>query len=220
MIGNLIRKDFLLVKKTLAGFLGLGLLILLLVTFLLRNTPQVQGMGLILFLYFLVLMELSFIQAVATEEEKSPKATALLCAAPYPRKSYVMAKYLCYLICYAVCGVVYSIVAAVHPQFNYLNITEALISFLVGAILYGVYTPVAIKYGLTKARIVFIAAVFLISLGPTLVVQVFRPDMKLLLSLLQTQSSAIVPIVFGVAGVGVFLVSMIISIRIFEKKEL
>jgi len=34
-------------------------------------------------------------QAVATEEEKSQKATALLCAAPYPRKSYVIAKYIC-----------------------------------------------------------------------------------------------------------------------------
>ena len=89
-----------------------------------------------------------------------------------------------------------------------------------GAILYGVYTPVAIKYGITKARLVFTIAILLVSLGPTLIVQVFHPDMALILSFMKKTSSVIVPIILGIVGVGLFLVSMIISIRIFEKKEL
>ena len=172
------------------------------------------------FLYMVILMELSFLQEVATEEEKSPKATALLCAAPYPRKSYVVAKYICYLIFYGACIAIYSIIAAVYSGLGFLNVVEALAVFLVGAILYGVYTPVAIKYGITKARLVFIVAILLISLGPTLIVQVLHPDMNLVLSLMQNISSVIVPIILGVAGVGVFLISMLISVRVFEKKEL
>ena len=97
---------------------------------------------------------------------------------------------------------------------------EALTVFLVGAILYGIYTPVAIKYGITKARLVFTVAILLISLGPTLVVQVFHPDMKLILSFMQNTSNMTAPIILGIAGIGVFLLSMIISIRIFVKKEL
>lgn len=100
MIANLVKKDFLLVKKSIAAFLGISILVPLLVIILMRNTTQVQGIGMFVFLYMVILIELSFMQAVATEEEKSPKATALLCAAPYPRKSYVVAKYICYLIFY------------------------------------------------------------------------------------------------------------------------
>ncbi len=220
MIANLVKKDFLLVKKSIAAFLGISILVPLLVIILMRNTTQVQGIGMFVFLYMVILIELSFMQEVATEEEKSPKATALLCAAPYPRKSYVVAKYICYLIFYGACIAIYSIIAAVYSGLGFLNVVEALAVFLVGAILYGVYTPVAIKYGITKARLVFIVAILLISLGPTLIVQVLHLDMNLVLSLMQNISSVIVPIILGVAGVGVFLISMLISVRVFEKKEL
>ena len=159
MIANLVKKDFLLVKKSIVGFLGISILVPLLAIILMRNTAQIQGIGMFIFLYMVILMELSFMQAVATEEEKSQKSTALLCAAPYPRKSYVIAKYICYLISYGVCVAVYSIIAAVYPRLDFLNIAEALVGFLVGTILYGVYTPVAIKYGITKARLVFTAAI-------------------------------------------------------------
>ena len=86
MIANLVKKDFLLVKKSIMAFLGISILVPLLVIILLRNTTQIQGIGMFVFLYMVILMELSFMQAVATEEEKSPKAIALLCAAPCPRK--------------------------------------------------------------------------------------------------------------------------------------
>ena len=97
-----------------------------------------------------------------------------LCAAPYPRKSYVIAKYICYLIFYGVCVAVYSIIAAVYPGLGFLNIMEALTVFLVGAILYGIYTPVAIKYGITKARLVFTVAILIVSLGPTLILSLIH----------------------------------------------
>ena len=98
MLANLVKKDFLLVKKSIMAFLGISILVPLIIIILMRNMTQIQGMGMLVFLYMVILMELSFMQAVATEEEKSPNATALLCAAPYHRKSYVIAKYNCYMI--------------------------------------------------------------------------------------------------------------------------
>ena len=220
MLANLVKKDFLLVKKSIMAFLGISILVPLIIIILMRNMTQIQGMGMLVFLYMVILMELSFMQAVATEEEKSPKATALLCAAPYPRKSYVIAKYICYLIFYGVCVAVYSIIAAVYPGLGFLNIMEALTVFLVGAILYGIYTPVAIKYGITKARLVFTVAILIVSLGRTLIFQVFHPDMKLILSFIQNTSNVTVPIILGIVGIGIFLISMTASIRIFVNKEL
>ena len=220
MLANLVKKDFLLVKKSIMAFLGISILVPLIIIILMRNMTQIQGMGMLVFLYMVILMELSFMQEVATEEEKSPKATALLCAAPYPRKSYVVAKYICYLIFYGACIAIYSIIAAVYPGLGFLNIMEALTVFLVGAILYGIYTPVAIKYGITKARLVFTVAILIVSLGPTLIFQVFHPDMKLILSFIQNTSNVTVPIILGIVGIGIFLISMTASIRIFVNKEL
>lgn len=220
MIANLVKKDFLLVKKSIITYLGMSILVPLLVIILMGNTAQVQGVGVFVFLYMVIPIELSFMQAVATEEEKSPKATALLCAAPYPRKSYVVAKYICYLIFYGSCIAIYSIIAAVYSGLGFLNIMEALAVFLVGAILYGVYTPVSIKYGITKGRFVFTVGILLVSLGPIIIVKVFHPDMKLILSLIQNASNVTVTIILGIAGAGVLILSMIISIRIFAKKEL
>lgn len=115
---------------------------------------------------------------------------------------------------------IYSIIASVCAKLDLLNITEALIVFLAGAILHGIFTPVSIKYGITQGRLVFTVAVLLLSLGPTLVVRVFHPDMKAALSILQQASTVTGPIVLALAGIAVFLFSMMISIRIFERKEL
>lgn len=73
MLANLVKKDFLLVKKSIMAFLGISILVPLIIIILMRNMTQIQGMGMLVFLYMVILMELSFMQAVATEEEKSPK---------------------------------------------------------------------------------------------------------------------------------------------------
>lgn len=220
MIANLVRKDFILVKKFSLAYLGITVLVPLLMMIPMKNTAPIPEIGAFVFLYMVIVTELSFMTAVATEEEKSPKAATLLFAAPYPRKSYVIAKYICYLICYGGCFAVYSIIAAVYPGFDLLNISAALAVFLVGAVLYGIYITVVIKYGATRARLVIFITILFISLGPTLVTQVFRPDVKLILSLMQNIPGMMISIILGIACVGVFLVSMIISIRIFAKKEL
>ena len=49
MIANLVKKDFLLVKKSIAAFLGISILVPLLVIILMRNTTQVQGIGIFVF---------------------------------------------------------------------------------------------------------------------------------------------------------------------------
>ena len=220
MIANLVKKDFLLVKKSIVGFLGISILVPLLAIILMRNTAQIQGIGMFIFLYMVILMELSFMQAIAAEEEKSSKAVALLFAAPYPRKSYVIAKYICYLIFYGGCLFVYSIIAAVYPGFDFLNISGVLAVFLAGATLYGIYMTVVIKYGATRAWLVFFIAILFASLGPTIVTHVFRTEVKLILSLMQRIPGMMISVILGIAGMGVFLISVIISIRIFVKKEL
>lgn len=126
MVANLVRKDFLLVKKMAAAFLAVSILVPII---LMVNAAQMAGIEIISCLYMVILTEILFMQSVAMEEEKSPKAVALLCAAPYSRKSYIIARYLCYLILYGACLAIYSMIAVIYPRFDYLNITEALTVF-------------------------------------------------------------------------------------------
>lgn len=217
MIANLVRKDLLLVKKTAAAFLGVSILVPLI---LIVNSAQMAGIGIIACLYMVILTEIFFMQFVAAEEEKSPKAAALLCTTPYPRKSYIIARYLCYLIFYGGCLAVYSIIAAIYPRFDFLNLMEALTVFLASAVLYGVYTPITIKYGIAKGHLVLAVAILLVSAGPALLAQLFRPDLRYIIELLQNSSTLMISIIIGVSGILIFILSMIISIRIFSKKEL
>ena len=100
MVANLVRKDFLLVKKMAAAFLAVSILVPII---LMVNAAQMAGIEIISCLYMVILTEILFMQSVAAEEEKSPKAVALLCAAPYSRKSYIINllwRKSCYLLSY------------------------------------------------------------------------------------------------------------------------
>ena len=79
---------------------------------------------------------------------------------------------------------------------------------------------VVIKYGATRAWLVFFIAILFASLGPTIVTHVFRTEVKLILPLMQRMPGMMISIILGVAGMGIFLISVIISIHIFVKKEL
>ena len=217
MIANLVRKDFLLVKKMAAAFLAVSILVPLI---LIVNAPQMAGVEIIACLYMVILTEILFMQFVAAEEEKSPKAVALLCAAPYSRKSYIIARYLCYLIFYGASLAIYSIIAVIYPRFDFLNVTEALTVFLISTILYGIYTPIMIQYGATKGQLVLSAAILLVSMGPTFLVRLFHPNLHHVIELLEAPSTLMLAIVVGISGVVIFTLSMILSIRIFSRKEL
>lgn len=217
MVANLVRKDFLLVKKMAAAFLAVSILVPII---LMVNAAQMAGIEIISCLYMVILTEILFMQSVAMEEEKSPKAVALLCAALYSRKSYIIARYLCYLIFYGASLAIYSVIAAVYPRFNFLNVTEALTVFLISTVLYGIYTPIMIKYGATKGQLVISAAILLVSMGPTFLVRLFHPDLHHIIEFLQGSSNLMTAIVVGISGVVIFTLSMILSIRIFSRKEL
>lgn len=218
MNASLVRKDYILVRRNILILLGICILVPMLIMIPDGDSTHTQ-MGPLAFLYMAVLTDLSYMQAVATEEEKNPKATALVCAAPYSRKSYIIAKYICYLLFCAACIAAYSIVALLYPRLSPLSLLEVLILLLIGLILYGIYMPVVIRYGITKARLVFTFGLLFICLLPTVVASMLHPDMALIIAFLQDPPAIIVPILLGV-DIAIFLLSMKITIRIFENKEL
>ena len=221
MIVNLIRKDFLLAKKAIIRMLVISLIIILVLIYgSSQNEFQIKRFGIFIFLYFLILVMMSWLSQVAVEEEKNPHAAALLCAAPYSRKDFVIAKYISYLILFAGCAVLYSIIPALYHGLNFLNAAEFLLVFLAGAAYYGLYTTVAMKDGMAKAGYVSAVVILVISLGPSFIAVIFHPDLTSVMQFIGNISDAVMPVILGCASVCVFFIFMFASIHCFEKKEL
>jgi len=214
MLLNLVRKDILIAKKYV--FVTM-LVVIAIPLFLMLAAPSLSGF--FPFLYTVVISEL-LLQTISQEEAKCPKASALLCAAPYTRSAVVKAKYVFFLLIFAYCCIVYAIMMLViNQQPNSFDLTTILTVLLFSVIIYGVYTPIEFKYGLSKAKFVFMICILALSLGPVLFANLFA-NITINFSALTAISSGVKNIVLALASIAVFGISMMVSTKIFYKKEL
>jgi len=215
MLLNLVRKDILIAKKYV--FVTM-LVVIAIPLFIMLAAPSLSGF--FPFLYTVVISELLLLQAISQEEAKCPKASALLCAAPYTRSAVVKAKYVFSLLIFAYCCIVYAIMMLViNQQPNNFDLTTILTVLLFSVIIYGVYMPIEFKYGLTKAKFVFMIGIFALSFGPVLFANLFA-NITIDFSALAAISSGVKNIVLALASIAVFGISMMVSTKIFSKKEL
>lgn len=214
MLLHLIKKDILIAKKYV--FITM-LMIVAIPLFVMLVAPSVSSI--VPFLYMVVLGEVMLLQAIAQEEAKHPKTTALLCSAPYQRKNFVQAKYALFLLIFVFCWLIHTFIMFFINKSNILDLTTILAVMLVGAIIFGFYIPIEFKYGVVKAKFVFMLVILMFSLGPSLLVNLFE-NIKLDFSILETISIAVKNILLILANLMVLGISMLLSTRIFSAKEL
>lgn len=214
MIWNLVKKDILIAKKLV--FVTM-LVVIAIPIFISWTAPLAPDF--IPFLYMVVMAELLLLNAISQEEGKCPKAAALLCATPYTRHAFVIAKYLFLLVIFAYCYIVHTLVMLVMANSISLNPTTILTVFLLSVFIYGIYMPVEFKYGVTKAKFIFMIIILLFSLGPSMFVSFFT-NINIDFSTLMGMSPLIKNFVLVSASVAVFGTSMMTSMKIFSKKDL
>lgn len=214
MLLHLIKKDILIVKKHVLMTMLIIIAIPLFVMFTAHNIP-----GLIPFVYMIVLGEVLLLQAIAQEEAKHPKTIALLCATPYQRKTFVLAKYMLFFLIFIYCSVVYTLIAFFINKTIIINLTTFLVVMMIGAIVFSIYMPIEFKYGVVKAKFIFMIIILLFSLAPPLFVNLFG-SISIKFSILKTLSPLLKNTVLALGNVFVLGVSLIISTKIFAKKEL
>lgn len=210
---NLIKKDILVVKKLTSYIM---LIIIAIPIFIKVIAPSVPGM--VSFVYMVVTSVLVMVFSISAEEEKYPKATSLLCAVPYSRRDFIIAKYLLFIVIFVYCLVVITLINVFLNRGTFLSLNEILIGMLLGEIVFCVYLPVSIKYGMAKARIIFVAVILITAVGPTLVTSVLKISIDF--SFVNSISNSILPLMLGAACIIVYIVSFICSNAIFANKEL
>ena len=212
MILHLIKKDFLLAKRYILIIAGIVFAVPLIIT---GSSAQLVGAS--AFIMTVVYAEFIFNQQISMTELRYSGANALLCAAPYSRKNIVTAKYIFSLIIFAACCLVYSSVALIVPQLIDFSLGSVLAALLSVTILYGIYTPVQFKFGIEKTRFIFI--VFLSGAAAS-TQAITQAAAKINLTFLEKVPEAVLALSLLITSAIIWTVSLKISIKIFEAKEI
>lgn len=214
MLLHLVKKDCLIIKK----YLFLMMLVAFgMPLFILWRMPQFLGFT--AFLLTVMFVELMLIQSVSLVEAKYPKASALLCAVPYPRSALVKARYLFTGFIFAYCYAIYGIESWLLPQINPLTPFGAIAGLLIVTILFGIFVPVQYRFGYEKTKYAFTLAIMATPfLLPTIVKAISSAHSKFsgfnaLPPFVQYLMPAICILIIG-------FISLTISIKIYSKKDL
>lgn len=212
MLFQLVKKDFLLIKKYVLIMLTFSILLPI---FLLWRLPEYANiMGFVLITIYSVFM---LLQYVAMKETQFPKASALLCALPYSRKEVVLSKYIFSLVIYLVCCLIFGIETLAFPQLGAFKFTMPVMLFLVISIILGIYLPVYYKLGFETTKLFFIMIIMTSSF-------VFPQIVKLAGGINLNFFDRLNPIIL-LGGVivlssSILAVSAIVSMQIYKKADL
>ena len=213
MLIPLIKKDLMIVKGYSLGVVAIAIGLPLLLAW---RQPQMGGM--ISLLMAVLISSVAFNLAISEKENQYPRATALLSSTPYTKGKVVISKYTLYFIIYTVCCIAYLVEMQFIPELKLDNFAQAAaLVFLIQAFGMGIFLPIQYKFGYEKTK--FISFVLLV-LSPVIIEATKRISFSSkIVSLMQSNSVIAVAILFG-CGIFIWLVSFVISKKIFVKKDL
>lgn len=212
MILNLVKKDFLLIKKYIFMMM---LMIIAIPFFVMWRIPGL--LGIVTFLIIVIFSEFILYQYILIEEMKYPKASALLCASPYLRRDIVIARYIFLLLIFIYCCIVYNIIAIFLLKTKYLTPVHMLAALLILVILFGIYTPIQYRFGYEKTKyffyiIILITPFLMPTLGKMNISSAFMKAMEL--------SAIFQSLILLILSILILIISVLLSVKIYAKKDL
>ncbi|MDQ0151278.1 ABC-2 transporter permease [Eubacterium multiforme] len=211
MIFNLVKKEFILVKKYLILMI---LLPFILPLFIFWRVPMLLG-GITFFITS-VFVEVLLIQSIFLVENKYPKATTLLCTTPIRRKNIVEAKYICFFMVFIFCYISYSILTLIIAEIPQLSILSIIISFLIISTIFNIYMPIQYKFGYENTKYFFMIVIFTISFGLPSIITIIPENFSFNINI-PIIIKYILPVILSVF---ISIFSIKISTKIFSQQEL
>ena len=191
------------------------IVVLLIPPFILWRMPELTGsISYVISVVFAVFMLLMY---VSMKEFQYPKASALLCATPYPRSMLVMSKYGFCVTIFAACSVIYWVETLILPKIGSFKFEMMMAAFLGISLLISIYLPIQFKIGYEKTKFFFIV-VFMAS--PILLPQLLKINGNPYLAVIHSIPVALLCVMVVLISLILFAVSILISIRIYSKKDL
>ncbi|BBF43916.1 hypothetical protein lbkm_2604 [Lachnospiraceae bacterium KM106-2] len=212
---SLIKKDFLLNRKMLIVLFLAAIIIPIFIQSKLGKygfTPMPFFITEFLILYILF--------GNSSMLDYKYKGAVLLSTTPYKRKTVVCASYAFLLVCFVSCFIIYQITSLVPAaKLPTLGINTVGAILLGNVIFYGIIIPLQYYFGYEKMKFITYMIVFLVPFCMPQIAK-FLQDSNLDLSVI----TKLQPIIKGILVYGsmivISLLSMILSIKIYAKKDL
>ena len=227
MLMQLIRKDLLVAKKYVIILIVFIVAVQILPMFMSsESTVSIAN-----FIFGLIFGQLIFFTTLSQLEGKFPKATALLCTAPYTRSTFVKAKYVLLLLLFVFCYIVNTIIMLIIDPSALLSPIVVLTALLVDAIIFGFYIPLELKFGYTKIRFIYIAVILFVAFVPQFLLSLLQALTSItqsaagefivnIISAIQATPAPVLCLILALVIVAVLYISFKKSFSIFNKKEL
>ncbi|MDO4773330.1 MAG: ABC-2 transporter permease [Bacillota bacterium] len=212
---NLIKKDFLIAKKVWI-FVLLGVIVVpLFLTFVGSDVRIPSGLALSI---TSILLAMILFSSLDEEEEKYPKASALMSTIGYSRTVQILKRYVLMLLFYLYSALIYFIESGFMQGLGELTLSQLIFSLFSFVLISSIYLALTTALGVRAGRYVVMFVVLLISLGPVIIsklnIQLRLSDLRVLLN----ESSLLFAL--AVLSFILYLLSLKISLRAYKKKEL
>lgn len=205
---SLIQKDCLLLKKHMP--LILIIIIALPAVFAAPSGQEAAEASIPVLIFEVIYAEILISRYLMIKEDQYPKAVSFLCALPYSRSMQVISRYVLYFIVFALCCAVYWIDTLFIPNMAGISMELILSAMFAASVLYSIYMPVAYKFGYEKTKLIFILIMIAV---PLLLSDIDITEGAKIFSRLTYP-------VMAAASVAVIALSLIVSVKIFNGKEL
>lgn len=210
----LIKKDILIAKKMWLVVMLLTLLIPLFIRFTGGDIAIPSGVVLSM---MSILLSMMIFTSIDQEEDKYPKAKALLTTVGYSRKLQIMHRYILMAVFFLFCALVIfveSLLVTGLAPVTFMDLSLAVFAF---AFVYSLYLALTTTLGTRASQYLVMLVIFAISMGPVLIAKF---EIKIDLSFFQRIHPAVLATGFLSAAVFVVSLSLIISLAAYRKKDL
>lgn len=215
---SLVIKEILLSKKVLP------FAFIMLIIFPIFLTHQMGKDGSVIIFYLITIVFMIMLPGtISMNESKYDKAYAYLSTTPYSKGQLVLCKYIFDVTAFIIITLIYLVEALLVPQFVYsVDIIIIAVAFLSVSFLRGFMIPLEFKFGYEKTKFISVIVVMLISFGIPLIIKNIGVDFvdNFFIDFFLSLPRYVLNILLFVTGIVMSIISYIISLLIFQNKEL
>ncbi|MBW4829490.1 MAG: ABC-2 transporter permease [Clostridiaceae bacterium] len=214
-IYNLVKKDYILIKKSL-------LIMLLFVTFapifISMRAPEFQNNGTLLYGMLALMITFMTYHMISMEEMKQ-KGFVYLQITPMSNKKIAISKYIVVTLAYLATTIIYCILALLpFTKVGGVGIKGIMLSFAIIELFFGIYIPLTFKLGYVKLQMVSSGIIFLSPFIISLISKYFASVINITSSI---QSLSDLTIIVGIVVLTMIVISIgsKASSNILKKQE-
>lgn len=211
---NLIKKDYLIVKKV---WLGVMLVALIIPVFLSFAGGDIIIPAWLTLATMSTLLALILFSSIDEEEEKYPKAKSLITTIGYSRKVQMIKRYVLMMLVFLYTIGIYAVESLFITGLGKLTITSFAISFLVFTIIVALYLSMTTLFGVRAGRYIVMFVITLISVGPAIISKL---NIKINLDFVYELNQSILISSMIVFAIMVYFIALKVSINSYNNKEL